>query len=88
MRPVWKITLLAVLGVALAGCGESGQARVEGNKPQAERRGVAAKPDLGVTVTKPDDWYQMSDNDADRMMQRGIDVAAGDDKAMARAMDA
>lgn len=88
MRSVWTIALVAGLGLVLAGCGDSGQARVEGKKPQIERPGAAEKSDLGVTVTKPDDWYQMSDQDTGRLMQRGMEVAAGDDKVMARAMDA
>lgn len=88
MRPVWKIALAVALGVVLAGCGDSGQARVERKKPQAERTVKAVKPNLGMTVTKPDSWYQMSDQDAGKLMDRGVDLAVGDDKVLARAMDA
>lgn len=88
MRAAWTIALVAVLGVVLAGCGDGEQSRVERKKPPVERAGALEKPGLGVSVPTPDGWHAMSVQDAGDMMQRGIDVASGDNEALQRAMDA
>lgn len=87
MRAVLKVTLAAALGIVLTGCGDSAQPRVERKKPQVERMGVSAKADLGITVTEPDSWHRLSDRDAETVMDRGVDMAVGDDPALQRAME-
>lgn len=90
MRRIWKrIPVLAVALVAAA-CGDSGSSSREATVASVAEVPASAvgTNSFGVSVVKPEGWYEMSDTEKGAVQDLGKEMIAGDDPALRRAIDA